>query len=114
MLFVRLFNLRSFGFICFFFPLVSGTSGGGGDVACNCDTPWTFLFPFSLFYEAICFKSCLLCYFILFLCFSPFSMRLTRFGKREQKLVLFVRLFNLPLFVYVYFLFLLMPGKGCG
>ena len=65
-----------------------------------------------LFYEAICL--CLtLCYFVLVF-FSPLALRLPRFGKRELILVLFVRLFDLCLFGFVSFLFLLVSGKGCG
>ena len=72
---------------------------------------------------------------ILFLCvFSPFSslfsvltcvfcpcvfsvhlaLRLPRLGRRELILVLFVRLFDLRLFGFVCFLFLLVFGKACG
>ena len=52
---------------------------------------------------------------ILFLCFSVLlALRLPRLGKREQILVLFVRLFDLCLFGVVGFLFLLVSGKGCG
>ena len=52
---------------------------------------------------------------ILFLCFSVLlALRLPRLGKRELILVLFVRLFDLCLFVFVGFLFLLVSGKGCG
>ena len=52
---------------------------------------------------------------ILFLCFSVLLvLRLPRLGKRELILVLFVRLFDLCLFVLVGFLFLLGSGKGCG
>ena len=52
---------------------------------------------------------------ILFLCFSvPVALRLPRLGKIELILVLFVRLFNLRLFDFVCFLFLLVSGKGCG
>ena len=48
---------------------------------------------------------------ILFLCFSVLLvLRLPRLGKRE----LFVRLFDLCLFGFVGFLFLLGSGKGCG
>ena len=48
---------------------------------------------------------------ILFLCFSVLLvLRLPRLGKRE--LVLFVRLFDLCLFGFVGFLFLLGSGKG--
>ena len=52
---------------------------------------------------------------ILFLCFSVLlALRLPRLGKRELILVLFVRLFNLCLFGFVGFLFLLVSGKDCG
>ena len=52
---------------------------------------------------------------ILFLCFSVhLVLRLPRLGKRELILVLFVRLFDLCLFGFVGFLFLLVSGKGCG
>ena len=52
---------------------------------------------------------------ILFLCFSILLvLRLPRLGKRELILVLFVRLFDLCLFGFVGFLFLLGSGKGCG
>ena len=52
---------------------------------------------------------------ILFLCFSVLLvLRLPRLRKRELILVLFVRLFDLCLFGFVGFLFLLMSGKGCG
>ena len=54
-------------------------------------------------------------YVILFLCFSDLLvLRLLRLGKRELILVLFVRLFDLFLFGFVGFLFLLVSGKGCG
>ena len=42
------------------------------------------------------------------------ALRLPRLGKRELILVLFVRLFDLCLFGFVGFLFLLVSGKGCG
>ena len=52
---------------------------------------------------------------ILFLCLSvPFSIAITSLGERELILVLFVRLFDLCLFGFVGFLFLLVSGKGCG
>ena len=52
---------------------------------------------------------------ILFLCFSVLlALRLPRLGKRELILVLFVRLFDLCLFGFVGFFFLLVSGKGCG
>ena len=40
-LFVRLFDLRLFGFICFHFILCLGRAA-----VWNCGTPWTFLLPF--------------------------------------------------------------------
>ena len=52
---------------------------------------------------------------ILFLCFSVLlALRLPRSGKRDLILVLFARLFDLCLFGFVGFLFLLVSGKGCG
>ena len=55
-----------------------------------------------------------LCYFVLVF-FSPFSIAIfPRLGKRELTLVLSVRLFNLRLFSFVCFLFLLVSGKCCG
>ena len=52
---------------------------------------------------------------ILFLCFSVLlALRLSRLGKRELILVLFICLFDLRLFSYVCFLFLLVFGKGCN
>ena len=52
---------------------------------------------------------------ILFLCFSVLlALRLPRLGKRGLISVLFVRLFNLCLFGFVGFLFLLVSVKGCG
>ena len=52
---------------------------------------------------------------ILFLCFLVLLvLRLPRLGKRELILVLFIRLFDLCLFGFVGFLFLLGSGKGCG
>ena len=52
---------------------------------------------------------------ILFLCFLVLLvLRLPRLGKSKLILVLFVRLFDLCLFGFVSFLFLLGFGKGCG
>ena len=52
---------------------------------------------------------------VLFLCFSVIlALRLPRLWKRELIFVLFVPLFDLLLFGFVYFLFLLVSGKGCG
>ena len=52
---------------------------------------------------------------VLLFCFSVLLiLRLPRLGKRELILVLFVLLFDLCLFGFVGFLFLLGSGKGCG
>ena len=52
---------------------------------------------------------------ILFLRFSVLlALRLPRLEKRELILVLFVRLFDLCLFGFVGFLFILVSGKSCG
>ena len=54
-------------------------------------------------------------YVILFLCFSVLlALRLPHLGKTDLILVLFVRLFDLCLFGFVSFLFLLVSGKGYG
>ena len=45
---------------------------------------------------------------------SPLALRLPRLGKRELILVLFVCLFDLCLFGFVGFFFLLVSRKGCG
>ena len=42
-LFVRLIDLRLFGFVCFLFHFVSGKAA-----VCDCGIPWTFLLPFFL------------------------------------------------------------------
>ena len=52
---------------------------------------------------------------ILFLWFSVLSaLRLPRLKTRELVFLLLVRLFDLSLFGFVCFLFLLTSGKGCG
>ena len=54
-----------------------------------------------------------MCY--LFLCFSVLlALWLPRLGKRGLILVLFIHLFDLRLFAFVCFFFLLVSGKGCG
>ena len=53
-------------------------------------------------------------YVILFLYYSVLLvLRLPRLGKRDLILLLFVRLFDLRLFGFVCFLFLLVSGMGC-
>ena len=66
-----------------------------------------FILRVDLFYVLPCV--------ILFLCFSVLlALRLPRLGKRELILVLFVCLFDLCVFGFVGFLFLLVSGKGIG
>ena len=101
--FVRLFDLRLFGFVCFLFLLVSGKG--------SLPHPSNRVGLVGLSYEAICFMSYLV---ILFLCFSVLlAFQLPLLEKRELILVLFIRLFYLRLFGFVCFLFLLVSGKGC-
>ena len=60
------------------------------------------------------FVLCLtLCYLVLVF-FSPFSIGITSLGEEKLTLVFFIRLFDLCLFDFVGFLFLLVSGKGCG
>ena len=67
----------------------------------------------ALWFILCCFVLYVLLCVILFLCFSVLLvLRLPRLGKRELILVLFVRLFDLCLFRFVGFLFLLVSGKG--
>ena len=66
-----------------------------------------FILPGDLLYVFPCV--------MVFLLFSVLLvLRLPCLGKRELILVLFVRLFDLCLFGFVGFLFLLGSGKGCG
>ena len=53
---------------------------------------------------------------VLFLCFlKAFSIAITSLGEEPELILeLFVRLFDLRLFGFVCFLFLLVSGKGCG
>ena len=63
----------------------------------------------------ILFVALWLCCVILFLYFSVLlALQLPGLGKRELILVLFICLFDLRLFGFVCFLFLLVSGKGCG
>ena len=58
---------------------------------------------------------CVLPFVILFLCFSVLlALRFPRLGRGGLVLMFFVRLFDLCLFGFVGFLFLLVSGKGCG
>ena len=73
------------------------------------------LFFVALWFILRCYLFYVLPCVILFLCFSVLlALRLPRLGKRELILVLFVRLFDLSLFGFVGFLFLLVSEKGCG
>ena len=79
-----------------------------------CDVPVVFCF---VDYSTRRFLlSIALCYFVLVF-FSPFSIAITSHGEereRELIVVLFVSLFDLRLFGFVCFVFLLVSGKGCG
>ena len=87
---ITLLEKESFFYICFFFSSCQG-----------------FILRGDLFYVLPCV--------ILFLCFSVLlALRLSRLGKTELILVLFVRLFDLRLFGFVCFLFRLVSGKCCG
>ena len=61
---------------------------------------------------------CVIVFFCVCVCCCFFSvllaLRLPHMGKRELILVLFVCFFDLRLFDFVCFLFLLESGKGCG
>ena len=104
--------------------------GGRGEGLAIC--PWlgllwfSYWFPLTLAYSRISHEYSslsiivinLICMFslcvILFLRFSILlALWLPRLGKRELLLVLFVHLFDLCLFGFVCFLFLLVSGKGC-
>ena len=66
-----------------------------------------FILRGDLFYVLTCvFCSCVFSVHL--------ALRLSRLGRRELILVLFVRLFDLRLFGFVCFLFLLVFGKACG
>ena len=60
------------------------------------------------------FVVCLsVCHFVLVF-FSPFSIAITSLGEERANLSVFRTLFDLCLFGFVGFLFLLGSGKGCG
>ena len=54
-----------------------------------------------------------LCHFVLVV-FSPFSIAITSLGEERANLNAFHTFFDLCLFRFVGFLFLLVSGKGCG
>ena len=100
----RTFDRFALVWFCLF-PLPLGV-WGGLRVVLLFDALW-FILRGDLFYVLPCV--------ILFLCFSVLlALRLPRLGKRELILVLSVRLFDLRLFGFVCFLFLLLSGMGCG
>ena len=72
-------------------------------MACDCGTNFVLMFfsPLSIVFTSLVEESFL-------------ALRLPRLGKRELILVLFVCLFDLCVFGFVCFLFLLVSGKGCG
>ena len=60
------------------------------------------------------FVVCLsVCHFVLVF-FSPFSITITSVGEERAHLSAFRTFFDLCLFGFVGFLFLLGTGKGCG
>ena len=67
-----------------------------------------------LFYEAICFMSYLVSFCSCVFFSVLLALRLPCLGKRELILVPVVRFFDLCLFGFVGFLFLLVSGKSCG
>ena len=52
------------------------------------------------------------CFLLVF--FSSFSIAITSIGEKRANLSTFRSLFDLRLFGFVCFLFLLVSGKGCG
>ena len=106
MLFVCLFDLCLFGFVGFLF-LSADRSKAVVPVLVLLFVALLFILRGDLFYVLPCV--------ILILCFLVLlALRLPRLGKRELILVLFVRLFDLCLFGFAGFLFLLVSGKGCS
>ena len=53
-------------------------------------------------------------YYLVLFVLVLFALRLSLLGKRELILVLFIRLFDLCLFGFIGFPFLLVSGRGCG
>ena len=60
------------------------------------------------------FVLCLTLYHFVLVFYSPFSIAITSLWEERANLSLFVRLFDLCLFGFVGFLFLLVSVKGCG
>ena len=101
---VEYFIILFIFFVCVFFCSLDGRGLFGVSLTLCCFVVYSTR---RLFYVLPCV--------ILFLCFSVLlALRLPLLGKRELILVLFVRLFDLSLFGFVGFLFLLVSGKGCG
>ena len=100
--------------------LAGSESALGPPVVCSADRSGAVVPVLVLHFVALWFilRGDLLCVFpfvVLFMCFSVhLVLRLPRLGRRELILVLFLRLFDLCLFRFVGFLFLLGSGKGCG
>ena len=81
-LFVHLFNS-----CCLDLSVSSSSWCLGRAAVCDCGTPWTFLLPFLLFYEGICFMS----YLVLFCScgFQSFSIAITSLGEERANLSAF-------------------------
>ena len=60
------------------------------------------------------FVLCLALWYFVLVFFSPFGVAIASLGFAGLVLMLFVHLFNLRLFGFVCFLFLLASRKGCG
>ena len=74
----------------------------------------SFILSCFVVYSTRRFVVCLSVFHFVLVFFSPFSIAITSLvEERELILVLFVRLFDLCLFGFVGFLFLLGSGKGC-
>ena len=64
-----------------------------------------------LFYEAICFMSCLVLFVLVFS--SPFSIAITQLGEEIANLGAFRTFVRFSLVFFFCFLFLFVSGKGC-
>ena len=104
LLFVALwFILRGdlFYFVLVFFSPFSGGPGISLTLCC-----------FVIYSTRRFVLSLALCYFVLVFFLVLLALRLPRLRKRELSFMLFVRLFDVRLFGFVFFLFLFVSGMG--
>ena len=97
--------------------LASCKSALNAPVVYSADRSKTVVPVLVLFFVALWFilrGNCFMYYLVSFCSSVLLALRLPRLGKSELILELFVRLFDLCLFGFVGFLFLLVSGKGCG